>query len=292
MRRRRIEELTSLGFELVDSMRDEVIGPCGGDGPFRQAGGAVVARYAPVTPRERLLLRWEGATGDGEHPSEVLLSKEHLHARFSWIGSDIVVRLPRAALQSRWRYGMGACYGLERGSYIVLPVREADALLAALDEELSARANAPFRAARMFPHRPLSLAATAVLISGPAMNETSPLWLLLASAGVVFSTYLDHNRLLVTTEGLTREMGLFPKWTRFVPRAELHTVILRVRERLPGGLVTLELHGRNAKNVPKHYVIDRARTKESAREYAERVMAPEARRVATLLGLPEPTWET
>lgn len=292
VRTQRIEALTRLGFEVVESLRDEVMAPSGGEGPFRRAAGDVILRYGPVTRRERWLMRWAGPPADASlQPTEAALTRTHLYARFAGLGGDVLVRLPRTSLEASWRHGKGACYGLTSGPYVTLPVRKHDALLEALDQEIADRPHAPFRSVG-FIYADAITTATTTLPSLVMLTEMRfPAVVLGLMSFSFIASWLGRSHVLVTTEGLTREVGWFLKWTRKVPRAAIHSVVIRLSKRRFASIVTIELEVRDAKNVPKHYVIARAATKEPPREYAERMMAPEARRVASLLGAGGPRWE-
>ena len=79
----------------------------------------------------------------------------------------------------------------------------------------------------------------------------------------------------------------------------MSAVVMREPRGARGGF-TLAIEAQDERNVPTHHVILRTtprpqRSKggelgESARQLAERELTPSARRVAGLLGLPEPRW--
>lgn len=289
MRARRIASLKKQGFEVVDSLPSTLALPEGDTTPFRQTAAPVVAHYAPLTMRERWAMAANFAIG-GTRPIELSSTDTHLYGRFAGVGGHVFARIPRAALRVRWRQGATTLYGLADGSALAVASRDGDALLAALDAEIVSRPDAPFRNEGTMYQRALQPTLSTVIIVS-SMQGISWYSVGFVALFSLLTSWVLHNRVEVTREGLTIKVGVFPTWTRFVPRERVHAVVLRVDKRPFATFLTTEIEVRDAKNVPTNYVIARARTTEPGREYAERELAPEARRVAALLGCRGPRWD-
>lgn len=110
-----------------------------GDGAFRTAADAdpVIARRAPPSTIETLLV-WIASSPDrrlAETPGEVVVTRDHLYARFS---DGRVRRLPRHILRTRkGPTDDDAVYVFGRRTRLVLPHREGCPVRAALDEQLA-----------------------------------------------------------------------------------------------------------------------------------------------------------
>lgn len=113
-----------------------------GEGAFRTAADAdpIAARRGPPSPLEAMLV-WIASSPDrrlANTPREVILTREHLYARFS---DDVVRALHRASLRTRLGPAdEDAVYVFGRRTRLVLPHRDGCAVRALLDAQLAEEA--------------------------------------------------------------------------------------------------------------------------------------------------------
>lgn len=287
-----------MGFEVLDSMPTAGATLAGDGSPFRGGEVQVSGSYSRLTRYERWAVWLSTPFGSITRPSAAALTATHFYGCFPGRGGDVFARIPRTRFQLCWRDGAATIFQFETGYRLALPAQHREAFLE-LETEVKSIPGAPFRSdastgellvvALVAPGLFALAVLLGLLVYGPNSVATT---LTFEFIVILLAVGRAGGHTLVTREGVTMNLGMLPSSSRFFPPAHFHSVVIRVRERPTRSTVTIELEVRKPTGGGKRYVIARVSAKQPARDFAERVLAPDARRVARLLGAVGPRWES